>query len=272
MGKQSRTIEMVALSDPGMVRALNEDSVFIAPESGLAILADGMGGYSAGEVASALAIETVSRELLGSLPKLRERPLEEATPDLHEDIVFAVERANAAIHHTASHDPDCEGMGTTLVLACLLDGQITVAHVGDSRLYRFREQRLEQVTRDHSWMDEQLALGVISAEQAMASRFKNIVTRGLGIEATVDVEIHDYPVQEDDIYLLCSDGLSDMLDDPGIERVLVECGKDLEQAARKLVDEANENGGRDNVSVVLVRTSALTTGWLGKLGGMLGRK
>lgn len=272
MAKQTPPVEIVALSDPGMVRALNEDSVFTAPEAGLAILADGMGGYSAGEVASAMAIETVSRELLNSLPGLKERPLEEATPDLHEDIEFAVGRANEAIHYKSHNDADCEGMGTTLVVAALLDGQLTVAHVGDSRLYRFREGRLEQVTRDHSWLDEQLALGVITAEQAAASRFQNIVTRGLGIEETVDVEIHDYPVQAGDIYLLCSDGLSDMIKDPDIQRLLAEHGADLNQAARHLVDQANENGGRDNVSVILMRCDDPPKGWFGKLGGMLGRK
>ncbi|NTV96897.1 MAG: Stp1/IreP family PP2C-type Ser/Thr phosphatase [Thiobacillus sp.] len=263
---------MVALSDPGMVRALNEDSVFIADDVGLAILADGMGGYSAGEVASAMAIEAVSRELLGSLPGLRDRPLDEATPDLHEDIEFAVTRANAAIHHASHNDPDCEGMGSTLVVAVFLDGQITVAHVGDSRLYRYRAGRLEQITRDHSWLDEQLALGVITVEQAQASRFKNIVTRGMGIEEMVDVEIHDYPIEPGDIYLLCSDGLSDMIDDTGIERLLGEPGNGLEQTARRLIDQANENGGRDNVSVILARSNVAAQGWLGKLGGMLGRK
>jgi PPM family protein phosphatase len=273
MATQTPPVEMVALSDPGMVRALNEDSVFTAAEAGLAILADGMGGYSAGEVASAMAIEAVSRALLSSLPALRDSPLDEATPDLHEDIVFAVERTNAAIHHTSHNDPDCEGMGTTLVIAAFLDGQITVAHVGDSRLYRHRAGKLEQITRDHSWLDEQLAMGVITAEQALASRYKNIVTRGIGIEETVDVEIHDYPIETGDIYLLCSDGLSDMLEDAEIEQILAETGSDLDQAARRLIDQANENGGRDNVSVVLARTDPSTSkGWLGKIGGLLGRK
>lgn len=272
MAKQSPSIEMAALSDPGMVRALNEDSIFISVETGLAILADGMGGYSAGEVASAMVIETISTELLASLPKLRDRPLDEATPDLHEDIEFTVGRANAAIHQKSHSDPDCEGMGSTLVVAALLDGQITVGHVGDSRLYRFRDNTLEQVTRDHSWLDEQLAMGVISAEQAMASRYKNIVTRGMGIEEEVEVEIHDYPIQDGDIYLLCSDGLSDMIEDTGVEKILAESGSDLELSARRLIDQANENGGRDNVSVILIRSNAPAKGWLNKIGGMLGRK
>jgi protein phosphatase len=272
MTKPTPSVEMVALSDPGMVRALNEDSIFISVEDGLAILADGMGGYSAGEVASAMVIETVSRELLISLPKLRDRPLEEATPDLHEDIEFTVGRANSAIYQKSHNDPDCEGMGSTLVVAAVLDGQITVGHVGDSRLYRFRAEILEQVTRDHSWLDEQLALGVITAEQAMASRYKNIVTRGMGIEEEVDVEIHDYPIEEGDIYLLCSDGLSDMLEDPDIAKILVESGSDLDQTARRLIDQANENGGRDNISVILVRSSPPARGWLNKIGGILGRK
>ncbi|MDD4882312.1 MAG: Stp1/IreP family PP2C-type Ser/Thr phosphatase [Gallionellaceae bacterium] len=272
MAKQTPSVEMVALSDTGMVRALNEDSIFTSVETGLAILADGMGGYSAGEVASAMVIDTVSRELLVSLPRLRDRPLDEATPDLHEDIEFTVGRANAAIHQKSHNDPDCEGMGSTLVVAALLDGQITVGHVGDSRLYRFREGTLEQVTRDHSWLDEQLAMGAITVDQAMASRYKNIVTRGMGIEEDVDVEIHDYPLQDGDIYLLCSDGLSDMIEDAGIEKILLESGSDLDLTARRLIDEANENGGRDNVSVILIRSNAPAKGWLNKIGGILGRK
>lgn len=273
MVTHTRIIEMLALSDPGMVRALNEDAVFVAAETGLAILADGMGGYSAGEVASAMAIDMVSRELLGSLPGLHDLPLDESTPHLHEDIEFAAQRSNSAIHNAALGDTDCEGMGTTLVIAVLLPGQITVAHVGDSRLYRFRASQLEQITRDHSWMDEQLALGVITAEHAKNSRLQNIVTRGLGIEPEVEIEIHDYPTQDDDLYLLCSDGLSDMLDDAAIERILAEASDNLDQAAQKLIAQANENGGRDNVSVVLIRTSASPNkGWLDKLGGVLGRK
>jgi protein phosphatase len=150
----------------------------------------------------------------------------------------------------------------------------TVAHVGDSRLYRFRAGKLAQLTRDHSWLDEQLALGVLSPEQAMASRFKNIVTRGLGIEESVDVEIHDYPTEIGDMYLLCSDGLSDMLEDTEIERILTEAGNDLSLTTHRLIEVANENGGRDNVSVILIRTNAWNSskGWLDKIGGMLSKK
>lgn len=261
---------MVAHTDPGMVRHINEDAVFTDAEAGLAILADGMGGYSAGEKASALTIETVAKALLDCLPRLRAQPLSEATEALHEDIDFAVRRANSVIRSEARRDPDCEGMGSTLVVAALLDGQITVGHVGDSRLYRYRAGEVSQLTRDHSWLQEQLQLGAISAEQARESRFKNLVTRGLGIEEDVEVEIHDHPLQPDDVYLLCSDGLSDMVDEATMLSVLRDCGQDLDQAATRLIKLANDNGGRDNISIILIGGDPPPTGWLRGLTAKLG--
>lgn len=262
--------EMVVLTDPGMIRHLNEDAVFVDPVNGFAILADGMGGYSTGEVASALAIETVSNTLLESLPGLRELPLDEATKALHEDITFAVERANIAIWNESKRESDGDTMGSTVVVAAFLLDQITVAHVGDSRLYRYRGGELAQVTRDHSWLQEQMDLGVITAENAKDSRFKNLVTRGLGIEDMVEVEVHDYPIQTDDIFLICSDGLTDMVEENALASILQEHLQDLPQAAGRMVAIANDNGGRDNISVILIRKSIPSTGWLRSLGDKLG--
>jgi len=265
------TFQMVAQTDTGMVRHFNEDAVFIAPDLGLAILADGMGGYSAGEVASALAIETVKRELLAGLPNLHELPEDEALSALHEDIVFAAERANNAIFSAAQRDPECEGMGTTLVVTVLTPGHITVGHVGDSRLYLLRTGELTQVTRDHSWLQEQLAMGILNEEQVKESRFKNIITRGLGIESVVDIEVHSYPMQPDDIYCLCSDGLSDMVKPDEMKAILIRVENELEEVASQLISAANENGGRDNISVILIRAVPPPEGFASKLGAWLRR-
>lgn len=270
MTKGKMRLRMVAQTHPGMVRPTNEDAVFIDPGAGLAILADGMGGYSAGEKASALTIETVSRLLLDALPRLRDLPEEHAEQALHEDIIFAVERANSAIRGEASRDPDCEGMGSTLVVAVFLPERLIVGHVGDSRMYRFRGGELTQITRDHSWLQEQMDLGVITAEAAQQSRFKNLVTRGLGIEDAVEVEINDHDIQAGDIYLLCSDGLSDMVDEASIASVLQSSGMDLDQAAGQLVKLANENGGRDNISVIIIGHQQPASGWLRGLADRLG--
>ncbi len=262
--------EIVSLSDPGMIRHLNEDAVFDDPVLGLAILADGMGGYSTGEVASALAIETVSKAMLESIPGLYALPADESAKALREDLTFAIERANAAIWNESKRESDADTMGSTIVVAVFLGEQITIAHVGDSRLYRYRSGELAQITRDHSWLQEQLDLGVITPENAKDSRFKNLVTRGLGIEHEVEVEIHDYPVLADDIFLICSDGLTDMVEAHVLARILSERVQDLPQAASEMVQQANTNGGRDNVSVILIRKSAPANGWLRNLGNKLG--
>lgn len=262
---------MVAHTDPGMVRHLNEDAVFIAPEQGLAILADGMGGYNAGEVASAMAIETVKRELLEGLPKLAELPQDEALEALREDMAFAAERANNAIFTMAQRDPECEGMGTTLVIAVFTPGQITVGHVGDSRIYLLREGELTQVTRDHSWLQEQLSMGLLDERQASESRFKNIITRGLGIEPEVDIEVHSYPTQENDLFCLCSDGLSDMVQPEQMTTILSQSPPVLKEIAKQLIDAANENGGRDNISAILIHAARPPEGLVGKIGAWLRR-
>jgi protein phosphatase len=162
-------------------------------------------------------------------------------------------RANNAIFQASQSQPQYAGMGTTLVVALWHDDHMIVGHIGDSRLYRMRGSKLEQVTRDHSLLQEQIDSGLITKEQARHSQNKTLVTRAVGIDPEVDAEVHSYPVQPGDIYLLCSDGLNDMVTDEDMELTLSSLQANLPLAAEQLVQQANDNGGRDNVSVILVR-------------------
>lgn len=241
---------MVTVTHPGMVRSHNEDSIATDAAAGLAVLADGMGGYNAGEVASGIAVAMISAELKKALVAMNGK-IDAVTAErlLNEQAV----RANSAIFQAAQNQSQYAGMGTTLVIALWHDDKLVVGHVGDSRLYRFRGGRLEQVTRDHSLLQEQIDSGLITKEQARHSQNKNLVTRAVGIDPDVDVEVHSYPVQSGDIYLLCSDGLNDMVTDEDMELTLASLQANLPLAAEQLVQQANDNGGRDNVSVILVR-------------------
>jgi protein phosphatase len=246
----SQALQVITRTDPGMVRSHNEDAVFGDASQGLAILADGMGGYNAGEVASGMATTLLSTEIGKDF---HEKPAlggdERAHRLLHDKIV----RANTAIHQTAQNQPQYSGMGTTLVMALFHDNRVTVAHIGDSRLYRLRGTDFMQLTRDHSLLQEQIESGMISAEEARLSHNKNLVTRALGVEPQVEPEIHDFDVSPGDIYLLCSDGLNDMVSDDDIALTLHSLSANLELAGDQLIQMANDNGGRDNVSVILVR-------------------
>jgi len=238
---------MTSLSARGRVRSQNEDSIAYDAEAGFAILADGMGGYNAGEVASGIAVTVLAEKLKSaSLTGVYDQ-------DSNKLIKTATEEANAAIYRMAQSQPQCSGMGTTLVFALFHANRITVAHVGDSRLYRYRHERLEQITYDHSLLQEQINLGLVSRENARLSPNKNLVTRALGIESVVDAEIQEHEVLPGDVYLLCSDGLNDMVDDEEIRLTLNLPELTLELAAQRLVQIANDNGGRDNISVILVR-------------------
>ena len=249
------SLEMAKATHTGMVRSHNEDSIATDAEIGLAVLADGMGGYNAGEVASGIATALISSEtreaMIGQSPHEVDRttgsPL---AATLLRDIIA---KANTSIFQSANSQPQYAGMGTTLVVTLFCDNQITIAHIGDSRCYRQRGGKLEQVTRDHSLLQEQIDSGLLTKEAAKRSQNKNLVTRALGIEPTVDAEIHSYPAQVDDIYLICSDGLNDMVEDEDIEMTLAALGANLQLAAEQLVQMANDNGGRDNISVVLIK-------------------
>ncbi|MHB1182703.1 MAG: Stp1/IreP family PP2C-type Ser/Thr phosphatase [Sulfuricella sp.] len=247
MTDMHRFLEMTSLTAPGRVRSQNEDSIACDAEAGFAILADGMGGYNAGEVASGIAVTVLAERLKSAWLT------ESYDQDSSKLIKTAIEEANAAIYRMAQSQPQCSGMGTTVVFALFHDNRIAVAHVGDSRLYRCRNERLEQITLDHSLLQEQVNLGLVSREDARLSYNKNLVTRALGIEPVVDVEIQAHEVLPGDVYLLCSDGLNDMVDDEEIRHTLNLPELTLELAAQRLVQIANDNGGRDNISVILVR-------------------
>jgi len=246
-------LRFVGLSDTGKVREHNEDTIAFDADIGLLVLADGMGGYNAGEVASGIAVKTI-------VNLVREQVEREDmnTPDRESglsrpSIILrdAIHRANKIIYQTARTQPQCEGMGTTVVAALFFDNKITIAHVGDSRLYRQRSDKLEQVTMDHSLLQELVDRGFYSAEEAQRAANKNYVTRALGVEPNVEVEIQEVAVHKGDAYMLCSDGLSDMVEDEDIHLTINTFGDNLDTVAKQLIQLANDNGGRDNVSVVM---------------------
>jgi protein phosphatase len=249
----SSVLEVVSATHPGMVRSHNEDSIATDAEIGLAVLADGMGGYNAGEVASGIAVEMIRTEMKKALSK--KNPEELNGRDAEQLIEKHATRANIAIYQASQSQPQYSGMGTTLVVALWHDNQVSVGHIGDSRLYRLRGGALEQITRDHSLLQEQIDSGMITKEQARHSQNKNLVTRAVGIDPEVETEVHTYSVQPGDVYLLCSDGLSDMVTDEDVQLTLSSLAANLPLAAEQLVQLANDNGGRDNVSVILVRVA-----------------
>lgn len=250
----STSLEFAARTDTGRVRPHNEDAVLANPRLGLALLADGMGGYNAGEVTSAMAITLLGDELAKALDgnRTEARPLDGAfwaRTMLEREIATA----NSAIYEEAQNQPQYAGMGTTLVAALFHDDRLTIAHVGDSRLYRLRDGDFQQLTRDHSLLQEQLDSGMISAEEARHSSHRNLLTRALGVDPAVEAEIQEHDVKRGDIYLMCSDGLYDMVEELDMVRILASEPANLESCADQLIAMANDNGGHDNVSVILVR-------------------
>ncbi len=251
----TNALQIVSLTDPGRVRGHNEDCVESRPEIGVVVLADGMGGYNAGEVASGMATSLIATGMAQSWTADTLKRLDrDGTIKFSQQIVqIEVTKANTAIFEAAQKDPQCAGMGTTLVACLFYDNFLTVGHIGDSRLYRMRGDALEQVTRDHSLLQEQIDSGLISKEDARQSHNKNLVTRALGIDPEVAAEIHTYDVAQGDIFLLCSDGLNDMIEDEEIQMTLIALRTNLDLTAQQLVQAANDAGGRDNVSVMLIK-------------------
>jgi len=255
-----------AKTDPGRARDNNEDSVVFDEPTLTAVLADGMGGYNAGEIASGMATAFIKSELsrwlteAGDSAKARE---------VRRAMEICVDNANRSIFNAANSNAHYAGMGTTLVVGVFREDKLVIGHIGDSRCYRLRAGVLEQITKDHSLLQEQIDAGLITLEQAATSSIKNLVTRALGVDDSVLLEVNEHLVQVGDTYLMCSDGLSDMIDDTAIAKI-VAAEMALEQKASQLIDLANENGGRDNISVLLVEVHEATekrgliARWLGK--------
>lgn len=269
-------LEISCMTDPGMVRSHNEDSVASEAAYGLVVLADGMGGYNAGEVASGITVSVLTTEVVNVLQKTGPEQLDRKSGDevavmlLRENI----QRANASIYYAAQGQSQYTGMGTTVVAGLFYDNRVAVAHVGDSRMYRLRGEQVESITRDHSWLQEQIDNGLISKEAAHLSKNRNLVTRAVGIDATVETEIHVHEVQVGDLYLLCSDGLNDMVGDDDIQSVLYAMQGNLPLAAGQLIQMANDNGGRDNISVILVKIKGrfdAHTNWFSRVLGWFGK-
>ncbi|MGV6859468.1 MAG: Stp1/IreP family PP2C-type Ser/Thr phosphatase [bacterium] len=248
-------LEVAGRTDTGCVRTHNEDSIGEEIELGTVVLADGMGGYHGGEVASGIAVNTILNYLHEHLPDTAPGIADKET-GLHSESILArdaIAHANTTILSTASNQQQYKGMGTTVVLGIFHNDKLTVAHVGDSRMYRYRNGDLEHMTVDHTLLQELIDRGFYTEEEARQSLNKNLVTRALGIEDPVQVDVHETQTEPGDIYLLCSDGLNDMILDEDILLALKTFSHKLQDAADNLVKLAKENGGKDNISVILAR-------------------
>jgi protein phosphatase len=240
----------------GQVRPLNEDAVGADPAAGLFILADGLGGYNAGEIASTMTVSTLLADLSSDLEEARTASNALDPRHVLRERLIGM---NNSIFRAALNSTAFEGMATTVVVAWLLGERLWAAHAGDSRLYRFRGGELEQLTRDHSFSQELLDAGMVTEEEARLLPAKNLVTRALGASAEVEPEIQDYDVQPDDVLLLCSDGLTEMVSPFEMADLMAACNPDIHEMARRLVEMANDAGGRDNVSVVIIGIKAAPT-------------
>jgi len=269
----SGKIDFAELTDTGRVRDHNEDAIGTNADIGLMVLADGMGGYNAGEVASGIAVQIVTE--LATEAAIREK-LNDIDPHsglMRQSIILrdAVYRSNKIIFQTAQSQTHCEGMGTTIVACMFYDDKVSIAHVGDSRAYRLRGGQLDQMTLDHSLLQELVDRGFYSEEEAQRSTNRNYVTRALGVEPTVEVEVHEHDVLPDDVYLLCSDGLPDMVEDDDIHLTISTFNASLDVVGQQLIDLANDHGGRDNVSVMLAQVKEAfpaKKGLLAKITGL----
>lgn len=250
-------IRFVGRTDVGKRRANNEDRYAVAGEIGLFLLADGMGGHASGEVASQLAVDTVRKHMEAFFAKGEAVPqigpyLDGLSPESNQ-LANSIRLANRVIHGAAQGRPEYQGMGTTMVAVLARNDRATVAHVGDSRAYRIRGRGIAQISTDHSLVREQVAQGLISEAEARISQYRHVITRALGLEPMVEVDVAEHRVVPEDILLLCSDGLTDMVEEGMILQAVLAAGGEMDQACRDLIDLANAHGGEDNVTAVLLQ-------------------
>ena len=243
-------------SDVGRKRTGNEDSFCLAPELGLFVVADGMGGHAAGEVASRLAVDTIRRWMAKYLEGANVALVGQPIPSRSQEANFlasSIRLANRMIYDAAQGRHEYAGMGTTIVSVLALDDHVVLAHVGDSRIYRIRGGEITQISRDHSLVQQQIDRGIITREEAQESQYRHLITRALGLKEAVEIDVEEHPVLIGDTFLLCSDGLSDLVEDAEMLAAVREHPDDLERACQALIDRANEKGGDDNVTVLLVQ-------------------
>jgi len=265
-------LEIAGKSDAGVLREHNEDTIVTVPELGLLVLADGMGGHSRGDVASRIGASVI-------VDVIRRGLAENAAGPMHALVRRAVKLANGAIYLESKRRAERvysgteQPMASTVAVVLIRDGRATIAHVGDSRVYRLREHRIELLTHDHTLLQEQMDVGLLDAESAGSSHNRHLVTRGLGFQPKLKVVVQESDALPGDVYLLCSDGLNDMVDNADIELVLDSLGANLPLAASQLVMIANDNGGEDNVSVILARIAPpkpQTSAWRKLLSRLFG--
>lgn len=241
--------DFFALTDTGRVRSNNEDAVAIHAQAQLVLLADGMGGYNAGEVAAGMAVSVAGGELAQWLQAASGHATMAA---VRQALLACVEHANDAILAAALANPQYQGMGTTLVVGVFCGNRLILGHIGDSRCYLLRGGVLRQLTRDHSWLQEQIDLGLLTPAQAAVSGMGNLVTRALGVDDAAHPEVNEFVVEPRDLFILCSDGLSDMVRDAELAE-LARLPLALPEKAGRMVALANARGGRDNISVLLAQ-------------------
>jgi PPM family protein phosphatase len=250
-------VKAYGLTHVGRQRQHNEDSFLVADEAKLFLVADGMGGHAAGEIASRIAVDSISEFIVhtkeddGTWPHAYDEHYTRTTNRL----MAALRMANTRVLEAMRKDARLRGMGTTVV-ACMADeGKMSVAHVGDSRVYMIRKGKISRITSDHSWVFEQVQAGMLTEAEAEKHPLRNVITRALGGALSVNPDASEIDSKPGDVYLLCSDGLTGMVPEEEILKLVTANADDLEKACRELVDMANEHGGIDNVTVILVQTT-----------------
>lgn len=256
MSEEVFKVIIAGCTDTGMRRNHNEDHIGFNQNLSIAVLADGMGGHQAGEIASHMAVESVLENLQSVANGNNSRSI--TGSQLLEYVSNTISYSNSKIYQAAEALDEHKGMGTTLVVAIVQGSQIYAGHVGDSRLYLYRDESLKRITKDHSLVQDLVDRGFYTEEEARMASVGHIVTRALGTKAEVEVDTVQHDIADGDLLLLCSDGLSDMVADWLIEETLRERGTELDKTANKLIELANRNGGKDNISVILVQVQKVS--------------